>query len=202
MNQTTYRSRVPSPIQPRMHPVKLMRQKAMDTQNADHPARKEIRQLCGTYQFTATFSEDTDALKTFPHVPGLIAVQCLLHKDGKPVGKGHGSAILTRINRGMERTAFICLNAAFLSAANSACKVLDSLRLDTMDEKTSTGKMLGEAYRSREGSASENSTEKQRDYLKQLVQINCDEEERERWLSQIGELTKEEASRAIASFAK
>src|SRR3989344_2836792 len=202
MNQTTYRSRVPSPIQPRMHPVKLMRQRAMDTQNADHPIRKEIRQLCGTYQFTATFSEDTAALAPFPHVPALIAVQCLLHKDGKPVGKGHGSAILTRINKSIERTAFICLNAAFLSATNNACKVLDSLRLDSMDERISSGKMLGEAYRAKESDGSDPATDKQRDYLRQLVQINCDDEERERWESQLSEITKSEASKAIESFKR
>lgn len=200
MNTTTFRRRTLSPIQP--HPIEVMRKKAMDTQNPEHVMRKEIQKLCGTYQFTATFSEDTDTLATFRHVPGLIAVQCLLKdKDGKAVGKGHGSAILTRINRGIERTAFICLNASFLSAANSACKVLDSLRLDTHEQAAPKG--LGEAYRAKQEESSDLATEKQKSYLRELVSLNVqDEAERERWEAGFDSMTKEDASEAISQFAR
>jgi len=173
----------------------------MDTQDPEHVMRKEIQKLCGTYQFTATFSEDTDTLATFRHVPGLIAVQCLLKdKDGKPVGKGHGSAILTRINRGIERTAFICLNASFLSAANSACKVMDSLRLDTAALTTPKG--LGESYRANEEERSDLASDKQKAYLRQLISLNVeDEAERERWEAGVDSMSREDASEAIGQFA-
>lgn len=176
----------------------------MDTQNADHPIRREIQRMCGQYQFTVLFSQDTEGMKTFPHIPGIVGVKCLItNKDGKAVGEGHGSAILTRINKSIERTAFICLNAAFLSAANNMCKIWDYLRLDSMDEqKISPNKMLGQAYRATETDGFEPASEKQCQYLTQLVQINCEEEEREKWLGQIGSLTKEEASLAIAQFVK
>ncbi|OGG49381.1 hypothetical protein A3C18_01125 [Candidatus Kaiserbacteria bacterium RIFCSPHIGHO2_02_FULL_54_11b] len=200
MNTTTFKRRTLSPIQP--HPIELARKRAMDTQDPEHVMRKEIQKLCGTYQFTATFSEDTDTLATFRHVPGLIAVQCLLKdKDGKPVGKGHGSAILTRINRGIERTAFICLNASFLSAANSACKVMDSLRLDTHD--LATPKDLGGAYRAREDEGSHLASDKQKAYLRQLISLNVeDEAERERWEAGLDSMTREDASEAIGQFAR
>ena len=200
MNTTTFRRRTLSPIQP--HPIEVMRKKAMDTQDPEHVMRKEIQKLCGTYQFTATFSEDTDTLATFRHVPGLIAVQCLLKdKDGKPVGKGHGSAILTRINRGIERTAFICLNASFLSAANSACKVMDSLRLDTSHEQAAP-KGLGEAYRAKQEESSNLATDKQKSYLRELVSLNVENEaERERWEAGLDSMSKEDASEAISQFA-
>ena len=201
MYQPTYKTRVLSPIQPsRIHPAEKMRQKAMNTQNADHPIRREIQRMCGEYQFSAQFSENTEALKSFPHISGLVAVKCLLAKDNKPLAEGVGYAILTRINKSIERTAMVCLNAAFLSACNNACKIWDSLRLEA---PALTGpKGLGEAYQVQEEGADDMmATARQVDYLKQLIQINLDDPEREQRLAEVGELTKEEASQAIASFA-
>ncbi|OGG50393.1 hypothetical protein A2704_05655 [Candidatus Kaiserbacteria bacterium RIFCSPHIGHO2_01_FULL_54_36b] len=182
-----------------MHPAQLMRQQAMDTQDPEHPIRREIRRLCETYNLSATFSEDTGTLSALK-TPGLIAVKCVLSKDGKPLGVGHGTAILTRINKGIERTAFICLNAAFLSAANSACKVMDSLRLDAYDQAPPKG--LGDAYRVKPEERSDLASDKQKAYLRQLISVNCEESDREQWESQIDDLTKEEASEAIQRFAK
>src|SRR3989344_9395728 len=145
MNQTTYNNRpVRSPVQ--LHPAELAREKALDTQDPEHPIRKEIRRLCETFNLSATFSEDTSTLSALD-TPGLIALKCVLSKDGKPLGVGHGTAILSRINKNLERTAFICLNAAFLSAANSACKVMDSQRLDAYDQAAPRGTV--EAYKAK-----------------------------------------------------
>ncbi|OHB02744.1 MAG: hypothetical protein A3F53_02505 [Candidatus Zambryskibacteria bacterium RIFCSPHIGHO2_12_FULL_48_10] len=196
---TNYKSRVLSPIQPRIHPAEKMRRKAMDTQNADHPIRREIQRMCGEYQFTAHFSEATEELKNFPHISGLVAVKCLLLKDNKPLAEGCGYAILTRINKSIERTAMVCVNASFLSACNNACKIWDSLRLEA---PALTGpKGLGEAYRMPEEGADDLATARQVDYLKQLIQINLDDPEREQRLTEVDQLTKSEASQAIASFA-
>ncbi len=205
MNQTTYRGNRPvrSPIQVQTHPAELARRKATDTSDFEHPVRREIRKICGTYQFNATFSEDTDTLATLQHIPGVIAVQCLLQKDGKTVGKGHGTAVLTRINRGIERTAFICLNAAFLSAANSACKVLDALRLDDADGRPVSEKpTFTGSYPAGESYGPEPATDKQKSYLLQLASINLGEGDREQFAASIEDMTKEEASRSIAEFAR
>ena len=176
-----------------------MRRKALDTQDETHPIRKEIRRMCGDYRFTATFTEDTDALKNFPHISGLVAVKCLLAKDNQPLAEGHGYAILTRINKSIERTALVCINASFLSACNNACKIWDSLRLDA---PAVTGpKGLGEEYRIQEEEVDNMATIRQVDYLKQLIQINLDDPEREQRLAEVEGLTKEEASQAIAQFA-
>lgn len=199
MNQTTYRNNRPvrSPVQ--LHPAELARQKAMDTQNPDHPIRREIRRLCETLSLSATFSEDTGTLSALK-TPGLIAVKCVLSLDGSPLGVGHGTAILTRINKSIERTAFTCLNAAFLSAANSACKVMDSHRLDAYDR--TTPKNSGEAYRAKPEESSNLASDKQKAYLKQLISLNCEQSDAEQWMSQIESLTKEEASQAIQQFAQ
>lgn len=175
-----------------------MRRKAMDTQNADHPIRREIQRMCGEHQFTVRFSEATEELKNFPNVAGLVAVKCLLSKDNKPLAEGVGYAILTRINKSIERTAMVCVNASFLSACNNACKIWDSLRLEAAALVGPKG--LGEAYRMPGEGADNMATARQVDYLKQLIQINLDDPEREERLAQVDELTKEEAGQAIAQF--
>ncbi len=201
MNQTTYPNRpVRSPIQPRMHPVQSLQQKAQDTQDPEHPIRREIRRLCETYHLSATFSEDTGTLSALK-TPGLIAVKCVLSLDGKPLGVGHGTAILTRINKSIERTAFICLNAAFLSAANSACKVMDSLRLDEYDRKSP--KAFGEAYKAKPEESSDLATEKQKSYARQLLSLNVEDEgDREQIASTLDSMTKDEISSLIQRFAR
>jgi len=52
-----------------------------------------------------------------------------------------------------------------------------------------------------EEGADDLATARQVDYLKQLIQINLDDPEREQRLTEVDQLTKSEASQAIASFA-
>ena len=103
-----------------------------------------------------------------------------------------------RINKSIERTSFICLNAAFLSAANSACKVMDSLRLDAYD-KTSP-RAFGEVRKATEDEGPVLASDKQKAYLQQLIRLHCSESDGEQWLSQIDDLTVEEASQLIQRF--
>ncbi|HWO07260.1 MAG TPA: hypothetical protein VNM40_01595 [Candidatus Paceibacterota bacterium] len=199
MNTTIYRNRpVRSPIQPRKHPVEKIREKMGDPTREDNLMRQEVRKLCGTYNLSATFSEDVSSLELLK-TPGLIAIKCVLSKDGKPVGIGHGSSVVSRINKGIERSIFGCLNGALMSAVNSACKTLDALRLEAAENRASVA--LGEAYRARGTDESAPATERQREYLKQLLQTHPDEEVREHWLSNLDVLTKSEASEAISRFA-
>lgn len=196
---TMYKSRsVRSPFQTRKHPAQQMREQAMDTQNENHPMRQQVRKLCGTYNLSATFSEDSSSLELL-ETPGLIAIKCVLSKDGKPVGVGHGSSVISRINKGIERSIFGCLNGSLMSAINSACKTLDALRLEAADNGESAA--LGEAYRARDGEQSQPATEKQRDYLKQLLSTHENQEVADHWMANLDTLTKEEASAAISRFA-
>jgi hypothetical protein len=46
-------------------------------------------------------------------------------------------------------------------------------------------------------------TDRQKSYLAELIQSKVqDEDEKERWMSQMSELSKEDASQAIASFVR
>lgn len=86
-----------------------------------------------------------------------------------------------------------------MSAVNSACKTLDVLRLDTEDANAESDKtaMYRGTYGPRE---TELATDKQKNYLRELINLNCEEADREHWESQIDDLTKEEASEAIQRF--
>ena len=193
--QTQYKSRpVRSPFQPRQsHPVKQAQERSLDMSNEQNPVRLILAKLCqAQYNLCATFSPDLGtmaALKT----PGLVAVKCELSLDGKPIGLGHGSTAISRLNKGLDRALFGCLNGALMSAINVSCKSLDVMRLGDAQE-------LGEAYKADSGESTP-ATLRQLEYLKQLLQVNADEQVRDKWMPNLDTLTKSEASELIQQYA-
>ena len=179
-------------------PFQVARKQSYNVQDKRHPVRLEIQKFIGAYQIEIQFEEDQETLQKFRHIPGLIAILCTLRKDGKVVGLGRSISVVNRINRIVERTVSMAINGSFLSACNSATKVLDTLRLEAPALTGPQG--LGEAYRMPEEGADDMATARQVDFLKQLIQINLDDPEREQRLAEVEGLTKEEASQAIASF--
>lgn len=193
MNQTTFRG-VRSPYQPASV--------AQKPPVAGNPLRGMLQRLCGSYNLTATFSEDTEAVATMGN-PNLVAIRCVLKKEGKPIGVGHGSSIISRMNRPTERTIFAVLNGALMSSVNSACKTLDVLRLDQVQEEAEDYRaaMHRETGSMQASTGDEPLTAKQRSYLMQLASVNLEESDRENFLASLDDMTKAEASRAIADFA-
>lgn len=199
MNITYQRNRaLRSPFQP--HPAKRIREGA-DTQDAENPIRQILQRLCQTqYNLCATFSPDTGTMSELK-TPGLVAVKCVLSKDGKPVGIGRGSTVISKLNKGLERALFGCLNGALMSATNSACKTLDVERLKFADKLASSSAMLGDAYRAKEEDASAPASPRQLEYLKHLLQVNADDEVRNQWEPNLDTLTRAEASELISRYA-
>ena len=175
------------------HPAQALRKQAADIQNKKHPAREEIEKCLGTHTITATVEEDIQTLSALKHVEGVVAFLVTLTKEGRVISQGRGSAVFSPTNRFINRTIACAFNSALSDSVIRATKVLDTFRTKSENEATE------DAYKS---DVSEPATEKQRDYLRQLVQINCDEDERERWESQLSEITKSEASKAIESFKR
>lgn len=178
---------------PRIHPVQVLRKEAADTQNKKHPARAEIERCLGNHAITATVEEDMQTLGALKHLEGVVAFLVTLTKSGRVISQGRGSAVFSPQNRFISRTVACAFNSALSDAVIRATKVLDTFR------DKPEGDAVEEAYRSDDSAPA---TDKQRDYLRQLVQINCDEDERERWESQLSEITKSEASKAIESFRR
>ncbi|HWO07797.1 MAG TPA: hypothetical protein VNM40_04445 [Candidatus Paceibacterota bacterium] len=186
----SYRPRVAR----RFNPVQTLRVQATDTKNPKHPAREEIAKCVGTHNLTAVVEEDMQTLTALRHVEGLVAFIVTLTKDGKAIAQGRGSAVLNPMNRFISRTVASAFNSAMADAAIRATRVLDTLR------NKPEGDAIEEAYKA---VASEPATEKQKSYLRELVQINMtDEDERERVLASIDEVTKSEASRMIESYKR
>ena len=128
--------------------------------------------------------------------PGLIAVKCELSMEGRPLGIGHGSTAVSRLNKGLDRALYSCLNGSLMSAINSACKSLDVIRLEGTQEQ------LGEAYRAPQGEENQQITDKQQAYLRELILATCeDDTDRQERINALSELTKEEASAQIKMLA-
>jgi len=83
-----------------------------------------------------------------------------------------------------------------MSAINSACKTLDVLRLEVNDDQAATDKSA--MYRE----YSEPATEKQKNYARQLLSMNVENEaDAEQIASTLDDMTKDEISGLIQRFA-
>ena len=95
----------------------------------------------------------------------------------------------------------MAINGSFMSAANNATKVLDTLRLDLPVQTPSQA--IGEAYRAPVGESLDLATDKQKKYLRELILLNVeDSREQDQRIMQMEELTRSEASELIQAYAK
>lgn len=202
MNSTAYKPRtIRSPyVAKQYQPVRQApKSKAFNFQDERNPVRAEIQKCIGTHQLTAVISEDTETLEAMRSVEGLISFLCTLSKNGRVISQGRGSAVLSRTNKYVERAIYSALNSSLADAIIRSTKVLDTFRGTSEIEQSRMA--LDEAYQMRGAEESEQATEKQKNYLAQLIQVNvADEDEREQQIAQIDDLTKQEASALIESF--
>jgi hypothetical protein len=186
---TAYKKRVPSPM-------KIDREQAFDLRGNDkHVAHELIQKHTGTYELKAVVEEDLQTLTAMKH-PGLISFLCTLLKGDRVIAQGRGHSILSPNNRYLQRAVSYAFNSSLADAAYRATRVLDTFRNPEETDEAS----LEEAYKIKQSVDSVPATERQQDYLKQLIQENVQDEEREQLLAQLGEMSKEEASEMIATF--
>jgi hypothetical protein len=211
MNNTTYKPRpILSPIQPKIKPV-------VNAKNDRHPIYEEINKLCHStnYNINVSFEEDIEALDSFS-IPGLVAVKCTLRTHGQIIAFGRSCSVLGKMNRYVDRVISGLIGGSFLSAANNAMKVLETLRMSEVEENINslnknsmnTQTAVADFDGSRRGfyfgedSVEEpEMTSKQRDFLNQLI-LNIDNPDtREEYLSQVnGGLSRADASELISSL--
>jgi len=122
--------------------------------------------------------------------------------DGKPLGIGHASTAISKLNKGLDRALYGCLNGALMSAVNSACKSLDVLRLQDVQERPSPVPSTGGYLpKSAEDAGNEQITTKQQSLLSELIYDRIQNEgEREKWLSQMQTLSKSDAGELISNL--
>lgn len=183
-----YKRSVVSPLQ-RTSPPEVRR---------EHPVHQVMKQFTGTYQLLAHVEQDEQTMHLLRHMPGVVAYLATITRDGKVIGQGRGSAVFTRVNRYIERTVRSAFNSALISAMMHTTKSLDALGAPQVAE---ADRKALDAYK--ENEVPEGITERQRGYLSELVNSNVlNERERDNWMSQLQDMTKEEASAAIQSFVK
>ena len=130
-----------------------------------------------------------------------MAFICTLKMGDKVIGQGRGTTAINQVNRFIVRNISFAFNASLVDAVVRSTKIQDSFRPDaTPHPWTEANSASPSAYKASEQDSSDIATPKQVEYLRQLIQINCEEEERENMEAQLGELTKQEASKMIESF--
>jgi|SRR3989344_3930994 len=192
---TTYKPRIASPYQaPKKDPY--------DITAKNHPVRQEVQKCIGKYDLTAIFEEDVRTVDTL-RIPGLIAFTCTIKNGDKVMGIGRGNAVISKVNKYVERTVHTAFNYSLIDAISKTTRIFDALYVNQNSQPQEKEVVLADAYKTRDSYGVEPITEKQKTYLLELIHTNIrNEDERILRESQIDEFTKEEASRAIQSFQK
>lgn len=192
MNNVTYYRKPVSVVSP----YQIMKKQMSDTNREEHPARKEIEKVVGTYQLTAEVSEDTNTLSDLAHVPGIIAFICNIKRDGELIGTGRGSAVLNGMQKFISRTVHFAVNSSVLNAIAQSTKAIDSLVSRNTNDMGIEEPVQDDVIRER-------ISDKQRSFLSTLVRKNVhDESTLTWWANQIENMDTKSASDAIKSFVK
>ena len=196
MNTTT-RSRVLSPIQPKGYQSQPSRDEVSD------PVRTEIGKLSKTIDLSVSFEPDVQTSEVFSEIP-VAAMICTIKYKDRIIAQGRGFSTISQLNKSIQRCAYAAFNGAWMSAAGHACRIFDTMHLNRADEEREEQKTaFAEAYRARHNVGGDRATEKQKSYARQLLSLNVDDEaDREQMASTLDDMTKDEISSLIQRFAK
>ncbi len=176
MQNTNYKSSIPSPFQAR--------------QRLD-PVQQAVQANVEKFTLEISVEEDKETALLLKHLPGpVIAYKCTVSKGSQVLGIGRGNAILSKINKWVDRSVRYTFNASLIDSIIQSVKALDVLYLkDNTDSPAQETNEIDYA------------TDKQKSYLRELINTNIrDESKRKYWEGQINMLTKDEASEKIQSF--
>lgn len=155
-----------------------------------HPIKAEIAKNIGSFTFTATFEEDRETIKAFNN-EGLIAYKCVLSHEGRIIGIGRGLNVLSQENRYLTKSVKWAYSGALISAVSNAVKFPDLSGKPTADYGLNNNDLVSSFM----------ATEKQKDYLKELIDMNVsDDDERNQLLDNLDAMSKEDASELIGQL--
>jgi len=198
MNATTYKNRIPSPFQ-----VNRKSSYSQPKETTKDTLHDEMQKLLGTYKFSATFEEDLQTASTFNQIPGIVAFICTLKLGDKVIGQGRGTTAINQINRFIVRNISFAFNASLVDAVVRSTKIQDMFRKDAIPHPwTEVSPAPAVANQAPDVETSDVATPKQVEYLRQLINVNFSEDDRENMEAQLTELTKSEASDMIKSFQR
>lgn len=195
---TIYKPRIASPYQAKQRDV-------FDISNKNHPARDLIEKMSGTYTLKISFEEDKATALQLKH-SGIVAFLCIIKKDGEVLGIGRSHSVLSPVNKYIERTVQTAFNYSFVDACSKATKILDTFQPDTVSKFQVIKSPVVSSCIAKETTnepETDMMTDNQRRYLTQLIHTNIqDDEECDRWESNMSSFSKEDARDAIQTFLK
>lgn len=179
---------------PQISPYQFKR-RMPDIQNENHPVQEFVRQNLGTYTLTATFLEDTHTLQTLK-IPGLAAFLCLLKCGDQVLAEGRSMTIISGMNKFYERSLIYAKGQALTDSVAKGSRVLEMLPIGEAKPKQSAKTTFPNIYKEKESSG--DITEKQKNYLLQLLRDN---EASEQEIEEVYQLSKKEAAEKIGLLA-
>lgn len=179
---------------PQVSPYQFQR-KMPNIQNENHPVQEFIKQNLGTYTLTATFMPDEHTLQTLK-IPGMAAFLCVLKCGDQILAEGRSMTVISEMNKFYERSLMYAKNQALLDSVAKGSKVLEMLPLVETKPKQDIKAVFPNIYKERDSSGG--ITEKQKNYLLQLLRDN---EAGEEEIEEVYTLSKEEAAEKIGLLA-
>ena len=170
------------------------KRKMPNIQNDNHPVQEFVRQNLGTYTLKATFLSDEHTLQTLK-IPGMAAFLCILRCGDQVLAEGRSMTVVSEMNKFYEKSLVYAKGQSLLDAIAKGSKILDLIPLDTAPQQTAKVSFPN-VYKEREPSGG--ITEKQKNYLLQLLRSNDASDEE---ISEVDDLSKEEAAERISFLA-
>lgn len=169
------------------------KRKMPNIQNDNHPVQEFVRQNClGSYSLTATFLPDEHTLQTLK-IPGMAAFLCVLRCGEQVLAEGRSMTVVSEMNKFYEKSLIYAKGQSLLDAIAKGSKILDLIQTNSSPQQ-STPPSFNQKERGMTGGI----TDKQKNYLLQLLKSNQASEEE---IEEVYKLSKEEAADKISFLA-
>jgi hypothetical protein len=164
----------------------------MKPENKQSLAFEEINAAVGIYDFRVTVETDKENLSALDNSPFIIAFKATISQGKKTLGIGRSNSILSPKNKYIKPATIYCFNAAIVDGFSKAVKILDNLPLKANESSIEKKEDIEEDLEKRDSKAYfandddlKYMSEKQKNYLTQLISKKCNGTKREDYLNQI-----------------
>ncbi|MFZ3011878.1 MAG: hypothetical protein WA060_02695 [Minisyncoccia bacterium] len=160
--------------------------------------------LAEIYSITAQFVADKESLAFFGNTTDTVVYRCVLRRNGVVCGEGRGSASLKDHDESINSTIKVAQKSAFV---DGILRVTGMSFLFSQDFLPEDNKEIDLEGRDRVASFNDEdlpkfATQKQRDFLQQLINEKCSSSSKEEYLNQLSSpyLSRFDASELISSL--
>jgi hypothetical protein len=155
-------------------------------------AFEEIKECVGNYNFSVKVEADTETLSALENSPYIISLKATILQGKKTLGIGRANSILSPKNKYIKNAVIYCFNSAIVDGFSKAVKILDNLPLKADESSIEKKEDIEEDLEKRDSKAYfandddlKYMSEKQKNYLTQLISKKCNGTKREDYLNQI-----------------